>query len=261
MLPYFEQPKLHLGPLTIHAFGALVATGVLVGTEVLKRRAKTQSLDVLLAVRFLTWVLVGGFIGAHLIDRFVYFPQATLADPVSILKIWNGLSSFGGFIGAITGAVLFIRKGYLGDKTWSYLDLVAYAFPVGWVFGRTGCFVAFDHPGSPTDFFLGQAEGPGLPPIHNLGLEEAIYTLVLIAAMFITGRQHRFPGFFVGLLAVLYAPVRFALDFMRKVDVRYAGLTPGQWGSIALLFVGIYIWMRQARKAQAQTVTGKPARA
>jgi phosphatidylglycerol:prolipoprotein diacylglycerol transferase len=79
--------------------------------------------------------------------------------------------------------------------------------------------------------------------------------------MFITGRQHRFPGFFVGLLAVLYAPVRFALDFMRKVDVRYGGLTPGQWGSIILLGVGLYIWMRQSRKPGAAAVAAKPARA
>lgn len=250
MLPYFEQPRLHLGPLTIHAFGALVATGVLVGTEVLKRRARDQSLDILLAVRLATWVLVGGFIGAHLFHCFVYFPRQTFANPISIVKIWDGLSSFGGFLGAITGFFLFVKKGLMGDKVWSYVDLVAYSFPVGWVFGRTGCFVAFDHPGSRTDFFLGQAEGPGLPPIHNLGLEEALYTVLLVITMFLVGRQPRFPGFFVGLLAVMYAPVRFSLDFMRKVDVRYGGLTPGQWGSMALLGVGIYILLRQSRRAQ-----------
>lgn len=253
MLPYFEQPRLHLGPLTIHAFGALVATGVLVGTEVLKRRARKESLDMLLAVRMVTWVLVGGFIGAHLVDRLVYFPRQTLADPISIFKIWEGLSSFGGFLGAVTGTVLFVRKGLFGKKLWSYLDLVAYSFPVGWVFGRTGCFVAFDHPGSPTDFFLGQAAGPGLGPIHNLGLEEAIYTVFLILAMFVAGRSPRFPGFFVGLLAVLYAPVRFMLDFMRKVDVRYGGLTPGQWGSMIVVCVGIYILIRQSRRAKLVT--------
>lgn len=250
MLPYFEQPRLHLGPLTIHAFGALVATGVLVGTEVLKRRAKQQGLDVLLAVRMVTWVLVGGFIGAHLVHCFVYFPRQTFANPISILKIWDGLSSFGGFLGASTGALLFIKQGFLGTKVWQYADLVAYAFPVGWVFGRTGCFVAFDHPGSPTDFFLGQSEGPGLPPIHNLGLEEALYTLVLIAAMFFFGRKPRFPGFFMGLLTVMYAPVRFALDFMRKVDVRYGGLTPGQWGSILVVCIGLYILFHQSRRAK-----------
>ena len=30
MIPYFEQPRLHLGPITIHAFGVLVA-GCVIG--------------------------------------------------------------------------------------------------------------------------------------------------------------------------------------------------------------------------------------
>jgi hypothetical protein len=29
VFPYFEQPKLHFGSITIHTFGALVATGSL----------------------------------------------------------------------------------------------------------------------------------------------------------------------------------------------------------------------------------------
>lgn len=31
MIPYFEQPALHLGPLSFHAFGVLTALAVLVG--------------------------------------------------------------------------------------------------------------------------------------------------------------------------------------------------------------------------------------
>jgi phosphatidylglycerol:prolipoprotein diacylglycerol transferase len=40
---------------------------------------------------------------------------------------------------------------------------------------------------------------------------------------------------------VLYAPFRFAADFLRIVDVRYGGLTPGQWGCIALALGGAAI--------------------
>lgn len=255
MIPYFEQPRLHLGPLTIHAFGALVATGVLLGTELLKWRAKRLDLDVMLAVRFLTWVLVGGFIGAHLVHCFVYFPEQTLQNPLSIFKIWDGLSSFGGFLGAVVGAVWFIKRGYLGDKVWSYLDLVIYAFPLGWLFGRTGCFVAFDHPGSRTDFFLGMNHPERGGVIHNLGLYEAVYTAFMLALVLWLGRKPRFPGFFVGVLCIVYAPVRFLLDFLRQVDVRYGGLTPGQWGSIALLFTGVYILVRKSKAARATTAS------
>jgi phosphatidylglycerol:prolipoprotein diacylglycerol transferase len=48
----------------------------------------------------------------------------------------------------------------------------------------------------------------------------------------------------VGLLAVLYAPVRFLLDFLRFEDVRYFHLTPGQYGAATLLVVGVLILWR-----------------
>ena len=46
---------------------------------------------------------------------------------------------------------------------------------------------------------------------------------------------------------MLYAPVRFSLDFLRVVDVRYGGLTPGQWGAIAAfgLGLGILVWAKK----------------
>ena len=91
---------------------------------------------------------------------------------------------------------------------------------------------------------------------HNLGLEEAIYTVFVSAMMYLLARRPRPTGFFVGMLAVLYAPVRFLFDFLREVDVRYGGLTPGQWGAIAVLFVGLYILRRRFDDGAPRTATG-----
>ena len=49
------------------------------------------------------------------------------------------------------------------------------------------------------------------------------------------------------LLPLVYAPVRFFLDFLRAApleggDVRYAGLTPAQWSSVAMVGVGLAVW-------------------
>jgi len=266
MIPYFPQPTFSFGipgfqkAFTIHAFGALVALAIMVGTEILRRRAKRLGLDPLLAGRLVTWALVGGFIGAHLVDRFIYKPGETLADPLSIIKIWAGLSSFGGFVGATFGVWLFLRRGYVrkGDpngnapgRGWEYVDLLCFAFPFGWIFGRTGCFVAFDHPGSATNFFLGMADADGTVR-HNLGLYEAIYTVLISAVFFALRKPRRHPGYFVGWLAVVYAPVRFLFDFLREVDVRYFGFTPGQYGAVGLVVVGILI-VRNGRRLTANT--------
>lgn len=252
MIPYIEQPKLPIGPLTIHAFGALVATGVIVGTEILRRRAMRDGLDPRYVQRLITWVLVGGFVGAHLVDRFIYFPRETLENPWTIVMVWQGISSFGGFLGGAIAAVAFLRRVKLPDSAtlWRYLDVIAYGLCFGWLFGRIGCFLAFDHPGTPTTFFLGEDNGKGVV-IHNLGLYEAIYTVVIIAVMWVVARRPQPPGTLVGVLATVYAPIRFLLDFLRVRDVRYGGLTPGQWGALAAFGLGIYIIAQARRRATA----------
>jgi phosphatidylglycerol:prolipoprotein diacylglycerol transferase len=240
MIPYFAQPQLQLGPLTVHAFGVLVACAVLVGTTIVRRRARREGLPEREVGRFLSWVLLGGFAGAHLVDRLIYFPAETMADPLSLVRFWESLSSFGGFVGGSVGAVLFFRRHAAPGSTWKYVDSFAYAFPFGWIFGRAGCFVAFDHPGRATTFLLGQVYKDGVVR-HNLGLDEAIYTVLLAALFYVLGRRRRAPGFFLGLFMVLYAPFRFGVDFLRIVDVRYLGLTPGQYGCIVLVLAGAAI--------------------
>jgi len=247
MIPYFAQPQFSLGPITIHAFGVLVACAVLVGMSIVKRRAAAQGVSEQAIARFLGWVLMGAFAGAHLFDRLVYFPAETLADPTSLLRFWESLSSFGGFLGGSVGAVLFFRKHAAPGSVWSYVDSFAYGFPFGWILGRTGCFVAYDHPGRPTAILIGQMYKDGIVR-HNLGLYEAIYTIGIAALFHLAGRRPRFPGFFLGLFMVLYAPFRFAADFLRIGDVRYHSLTPGQYGCIVLGLAGAAVLIKGRRR-------------
>jgi phosphatidylglycerol:prolipoprotein diacylglycerol transferase len=249
VIPYFHQPELHLGPITIHAFGALVATGILLAFRLIRKRAPQLGLDPVLAERLAMRMVIVGFIAAHVFDRIAYFPRDVLANPWSLLYIWESISSFGGFLGATIVAILFVR-GRSDGLGWRYLDLIAYAFPLAWMFGRAGCAVAFDHPGLPTHFFLGQRYSDHVVR-HNLGLYEAIYTVVLVVWFRHLGRgRPRGTGFFVGMLALAYAPVRFLLDFFRIEDIRYFGLTPGQYGSVLLVVVGLLI-LRQASLPRA----------
>jgi phosphatidylglycerol:prolipoprotein diacylglycerol transferase len=137
-----------------------------------------------------------------------------------------------------------------------YADVIASSFPAAWVFGRSGCSVAHDHPGLASDaWFAVQYPGGGR---FDLGLYEMLLTIPLALAFRWLRRKPRPGGFYVGAMAIAYAPVRFALDFLRiedstglnaAVDPRYAGLTPAQWACFGLLGMGVYFFVRTLHAA------------
>src|SRR5262245_12678780 len=121
MIPYFDQPTLNLGPAVIHGFGVLVAIAVLVGSKLTNYRAEKDGLSGETSSMLLGWIFVTGFLVAHLVDRLVYFPSDTMHDPWSLVRVWSGLSSFGGFLGGILGAALFLWR-HPQSEPWRYID-------------------------------------------------------------------------------------------------------------------------------------------
>jgi phosphatidylglycerol:prolipoprotein diacylglycerol transferase len=252
VIPYldghlFTVPAIRtFGPLPIEAFGVLVAIGVILGDQIVVRRGNRLGLDAQ-DVKFMNArIVIVGFIVAHLVSVIFYFPERIKESPVILLNVWAGLSSFGGFLGALLAFVYYTRKERI--PALPYADAVALGLAVGWIFGRTGCFTAHDHPGLHTTFFLAVRYPDG--PRHDLGLDELLFTIVMTAVLFRYARKPRVPGRVIGLFAVMYAPVRFGLDFLRARDVprpdeRYAGLTPAQWACLATLGVGVWLMTRK----------------
>lgn len=280
MIPYIYVPDLQLGPLTLHPFGLLVATGVVVGTWLATRRARQRGLDLDKLNSFITWMLVAGFIGAHVLDQIFYHPEEVLRRPWSLLFLWEGLSSFGGFVGGLVGALLWkyyeavpalktplftvpkLKRRERALPIMPFCDLILSVFPVAWIFGRTGCSVVHDHQGmrAPEGHPLAVAFGPADPadtihagpielrfgtvPHFDLGLLEMMFTVVLAGLIALTWRRKLPTGSYIAVVALAYAPVRFAMDFLRVRDVhnadpRYGLLTPAQWACIALFLFGL----------------------
>lgn len=229
--------------LAIQPFGLLVATGVLSGARLAEWRAAKLGLRRELISDHIAHVVIIGFVLGHMFDAVFYTPEELKRDPLYLFKVWTGLSSFGGFFGAAIGA--FIWKWRRGVPLVPFFDQVAFGLPLGWFFGRMGCFVVHDHPGKPSDFFLAVANYEwGTPPYvarHDLGLYEVIWAALVVPLFLYLQRKPRPYGFFIGMIAILYAPVRFGLDYLRVADPTYVlGLTPGHWS--ALLALGLGIW-------------------
>lgn len=274
MIPFFEQPCAHLGPLQVCAFGIVVAASVFAGLELGRRRFHELNLDLATGEGMAWYAVVGGFAGAHLFSVLLYFPEKVRENPLILLKFWEDISSFGGMLGGLIGMVVFFRRRPLpedGPGKLAYVDAVASVFPIALMIGRLACSLAHDHPGTVTKFPLAislarpqaQAyitrmyEDAGrvgeLPSasvlqtmgFHDLGWYEFLYLgLVIVPLMAYCRREGRRPGFFLGLFAILYMPARFALDFLRVNDVRYLGLTPAQFVCVVGIVVAVATFRR-----------------
>ena len=258
MFPYVEQPVLRLGPIALHAFGALVGSGVLVGYWMLVRRATRRGLEGSTASGLALWMVSLGFVGAHILSVVFSKPQRVVEDPLLLLKFWEGISSFGGFLSGILAGFCFLKlRGVPRSSTWLYMDLVAYVFPFAWILGRAGCSLAQDHPGIQTASWLAVRYPDG--PRYDLGLLEFFYAMVIAGLFLILDHRPRPTGFYFGLVFLLYGPVRFFLDTLRVGEVHYFGLTSGQYGSILAVLVGLGTLIMVARQASEESTQNVPA--
>ena len=96
----------------------------------------------------------------------------------------------------------------------------------------------------------------GNAPQFDLGLLEMMFTVILASMFALTWRRKLTTGTYVAMTALCYAPVRFAMDYLRVRDVdqadpRYAGLTPAQWSCVALFVLGLVMVakVRQIKKS------------
>lgn len=255
-IPYFTLPD--LGPFK--PFGILVAIGVLLGIKLAHLRAERLGLDSEHARKLVVWCVVSGLIGAHVFEVLAYRPEALREDPLLLFKIWDGISSFGGFLGGTAGFFYYTRRNRLPFRIWA--DTIMYGLVPGMVFGRLGCTIVHDHIGKLTTFPLAQryteevirehgyyhiAHEPGLH--HNLGLYEFLFLLGLWGVVALLDRKPRQPGLLVAVAVAMYMPVRFLMEFLRLevLDRRYAGLTFAQWVAIGMFVVAVYLVVTMLR--------------
>lgn len=246
--PYIPELKI-IGPLTIKPFGVMVALSILLGYWLAVKRAKRTGLDMQIFADCLLWALAGGFIGAHLFWGVFYNPQLVRDNPLILLKIWEGISSFGGFFGGSLGVYFFFKRKKVDVVR--YFEAISFGFVPAWAVARLGCTIVFDHPGRTTDFVLGMVDRTGVVR-HNLGFYEMLWTVVIAAVLYGLRNYRPFEGFHIALVFFMYAPVRVFLDSLRVDDRTWMGYTPGQYFSVFLLALGVWLTIRGLKNARGQ---------
>lgn len=242
VLAFFDALKTYQFPL-------LVIVSVITGCELAYQRAKRVGLNLRLLVNGVIWMVCCGFVVSHWVAEILYHPERVAENPLVLLKVWTGISSFGGFIGGVGAGWLYFRLKKAAFLP--YAEAILFGVVPAWVVARLGCTIAFDHPGLPTDFFLGMADAHGVVR-HNLGFYEMLVNAGITAALYSLRNVRPFEGFHAVLVLFLYAPMRLLLDGLRVAEKKYWGMAPGQFLAAAFLCLGAAILVRGLRKRLKQ---------
>ncbi|MGB0631840.1 MAG: prolipoprotein diacylglyceryl transferase [Alphaproteobacteria bacterium] len=255
--PTIDPVLIEIGPFAIRWYALSYIAGILLAWRYmiwLARRSPAgmtkEHVD-----DFVVWATLGIVLGGRLGYVIFYKAGYYLQNPMEALAVWQGGMSFhGGLLGVIFAVWLFCRRrGY----SWIAVgDIVACTVPVGLFLGRIANFINGELYGRVTDSPLGMVfPGGGPLPRHPSQLYEAVLEgLVLFFVLFWLARR---PGTFdkrgllSGIFLAGYAIGRATVEFFRQPDAHIGflaiGTTMGQWLSLPLFIVGVWLIVRARR--------------
>ncbi len=233
-------PEIHIGPLTLQSFGICFGLGFIAAGAVCARRFEELGKPRDWAYEIVFAALIGGLVGARLyflIDNWSDVKNDLLGSIFS----GSGLTWYGGAIG---GAI-----AVLGWAAWrrilnlTLLDLASVPLAIGYAIGRVGCQLSGDGDyGKAWDGPWAMAYPDGTKPIDTPVHPTPIYeTLAMgsVAIVLWTLRDRFRPGLLFALYLILAGLERFLIEFLRRNDAVFIGLTEAQLLSLAMVAVGI----------------------
>ncbi len=260
MLPFpdIDPVAVQLGPLKIHWYAITYLIGFALGYVLMRRRLRHEPFRSIrtpapyepeFVEDVLTVVILGVLLGGRLGYCFFYKPAYYFANPVEIIRVWDGGMSFhGGAIGVILGMVwLAWRRG----RPWLQIaDFVVPAVPLGLMCGRIGNFINGELWGRPAPDWLPWAmvfPTGGDVARHPSQLYQALGEgLLLFILLWAYARRRRYRGQVSGFFLAGYGFFRFAAEFFREPDAHLGklglGLSMGQWLSVPMIVAGIVLW-------------------
>ena len=246
--PNIDAIAISLGPISIHwyALSYLAGIGLVLWTLNIRARTLPKNWNKDQISDLLFFGVLGVLLGGRFGYVIFYGAERAIADPVSILKIWQGGMSFhGGLVGVLLGMAYFAwtRKRRFFDVA----DFVAPSVPLALGCGRIGNFINTELPGRVTDvpwavIFPGELIGRHPSSLYQAVLEGPV--LFLILWMF--AAQSRPPMAVSGLFLLGYGALRIISELFREPDTHlgymmFESITRGQLLSIPMALIGIFL--------------------
>src|SRR3954469_25720388 len=248
------QPEIHLGPITLQTFGITFALAFIAAGAVLGRRLRELGKPTDWAYEVIIAGLVGGLVGARL-NFLIQNYDSVKGDLLGNLFSGSGLVWFGGAIGGAIAVALWAWRRKMLNLT--LLDICAVPLALGYAIGRIGCQVSGDGDyGKAWSGPWAMAYPHGTKPIDQTVQPTPIYetlTMGLVAYLLWRLRDRFQTGVLFALYLMLAGTERFLVEFIRRNDHVFLGLTQAQLISLAMITGGMaWLSVKAARGSLAR---------
>ncbi|HJM82896.1 MAG TPA: prolipoprotein diacylglyceryl transferase [Nitrospinota bacterium] len=239
-----------VGPLTLHTYGLMVASGFILGIWLIARLGGKEGISQDIVYDTAFWTIIAAIIGARSVFALTEY-QFFLNHPLEFFKIWRGgMVFYGGFLGAVV-AVYICSKVYKFDL-FLLGDIIAPGAALGHAVGRLGCFAAGCCYGIETSvpwaviFTKINSMAPTGIPLHPTQVYDSINEFSIFIILIVMQRYKTFKGQIWWAWVGMYAIGRFIVENYRgdPRGVYFDGLlsTSQIIGIMALLIaIGGYI--------------------
>jgi phosphatidylglycerol---prolipoprotein diacylglyceryl transferase len=257
------QPELDIGPITLQTFGLMLGLGFVVAGIAAGRYLKELGKPVDWAYEMVFASLVGGIVGARLWWVVENWSEAS-DDILGNLFSGSGLVFFGGALGGAIAVLLW--AWWRNWLTLQMCDVAAVPLAAAYAIGRIGCQLAGDGDyGIAWDGPWAMAYPDGTVPTTEEVHPTPVYeTLVMGAVAVLLWRwRHRWrPGTLFALWLVAAGLERFLIEFIRRNDEVFVGLTQAQLIALGMLAAGgIWLWRRPGAESPAPAARAARQRA
>jgi prolipoprotein diacylglyceryl transferase len=252
-IPSPESGVLHLGPLPLHAYGLMLALGVVAATIVAERRYAGYGGDPKDVADIAVVVVIAGVVGARLYHLFTGYDWDANGIAGTI-QIWEGgLSIWGAVIGGLLAVVVLARRRHLDALV--LMDAIAPGLVLAQAIGRWGNYFNQELFGRPTTLPWALEISPEHRPpgygqyetFHPTFLYESLWCLAVFGLLVWMSR--RFPlrkGQVMAAYVALYTFGRIWFEALRIDDAsRVFGLRFNLLLSVALCIFGgaWFLWL------------------
>ncbi|NBW06010.1 MAG: prolipoprotein diacylglyceryl transferase [Alphaproteobacteria bacterium] len=255
-LPEFNVFAIQFGDFGIRWYALSYIAGLLIGIFIIKRAARAAGSPLVPddADRLLNYILIGIILGGRLGYALFYNTAYYLANPMAIIRIWEGGMSFhGALIGVALALIVMARKHHIPLLAIS--DRVAMVTPIGLFLGRLANFINGELYGRVTDvpwaMIFPNSDGQPRHPsqLYEAGLEGLVLGLVLFWVWRRGGLGRR--GLMTGTFVFGYGCARFLVELVREPDAHLGlfagGVSMGQILTIPMVLGGLYL-LRVSRR-------------